>query len=73
MNCHEVLRYTQPDQARTWKRMTLYRATDASDTMDMVLTEYLTAVPDEHVGCDAGHVLTVARPLTTDRLHAREG
>jgi hypothetical protein len=35
-NCQEVLRYTEPDQAHTWKRMTLYRATDAADTMNMV-------------------------------------
>ncbi|MER5973314.1 hypothetical protein ABT112_26910 [Streptomyces sp. NPDC002055] len=35
MNCQEVLRYTEPDVARDWKRMTLIRATDASDTMDM--------------------------------------
>ncbi|GAA4659081.1 hypothetical protein GCM10023347_08020 [Streptomyces chumphonensis] len=35
MNCQEVLRYTEPDLARDWKRMTLIRATDASDTMDM--------------------------------------
>ncbi|MCX4451608.1 hypothetical protein [Streptomyces sp. NBC_01789] len=35
-NCQEVLRYTEPDQAHTWQRMTLYRATDAADTMDMV-------------------------------------
>ena len=35
MNCQEVLRYTEPDIARDWKRMTLFRATDASDTMDM--------------------------------------
>ncbi len=35
-SCQEVLRYTEPDQAHTWKRMTLYRATDAADTMDMV-------------------------------------
>lgn len=34
MNCQEVLRYTEPDLARDWKRMTLIRATDASDTMD---------------------------------------
>ncbi|GHE16033.1 hypothetical protein GCM10010339_92620 [Streptomyces alanosinicus] len=34
-NCQEVLRYTEPDQAHTWKRMTLYRATDAADTMNM--------------------------------------
>ncbi|MER5781246.1 hypothetical protein ABT104_05885 [Streptomyces mobaraensis] len=36
MNCQEVLRYTEPDQAHTWERMTLYRATDAADTMDTV-------------------------------------
>lgn len=35
-NCQEVLRYTEPDQAHTWKRMTLCRATDAADTMNMV-------------------------------------
>ncbi|MGW1328136.1 hypothetical protein ACWD64_37110 [Streptomyces antibioticus] len=35
-NCQEVLRYTEPDQAHTWKRMTLYRATDAADTMNML-------------------------------------
>ncbi|MFF2964935.1 hypothetical protein ACFVT1_40090 [Streptomyces sp. NPDC057963] len=35
-NCQEVLRYTESDQAHTWKRMTLYRATDAADTMNMV-------------------------------------
>nr|ANO42852.1 hypothetical protein A8713_037050 [Streptomyces sp. SAT1] len=35
LNCQEVLRYTEPDIARDWKRMTMIRATDASDTMDM--------------------------------------
>ncbi|WP_330321458.1 hypothetical protein OG927_34445 (plasmid) [Streptomyces clavifer] len=35
-NCQEVLRYTEPDQAHTWKRMTLYRSTDAADTMNML-------------------------------------
>ncbi|MDX2565519.1 hypothetical protein PV371_39280, partial [Streptomyces sp. TX20-6-3] len=35
-NCQEVLWYTEPDQAHTWKRLTLYRATDAADTMNMV-------------------------------------
>jgi hypothetical protein len=35
LNCQEVLRYTEPDLAHDWKRMTLIRATDASDTMDM--------------------------------------
>ncbi|MFG2533376.1 hypothetical protein [Streptomyces sp. NPDC048516] len=27
-NLQEVLRYTEPDQAHTWKRMTLYRTTE---------------------------------------------
>lgn len=35
MNCQEVLRYTEPNVAHDWKRMTLIRATDTSDTMDM--------------------------------------
>lgn len=30
-----MLRYTEPDQARNWKRMTLYRTTDAADTLNM--------------------------------------
>lgn len=47
-NCQEVLRYTEPDQAHTWKRMTLYRATDAADTMDMVAM--LIAAYCEHTG-----------------------
>ncbi|AEM88769.1 hypothetical protein Strvi_9522 (plasmid) [Streptomyces violaceusniger Tu 4113] len=34
-HCQEVLRYTEPDQAHDWERMTLYRATDAADTMGM--------------------------------------
>ncbi|MET9499544.1 hypothetical protein [Streptomyces sp. NPDC006552] len=34
MNCQEVMRYTEPDRARDWKRMTLYRATDAADAMN---------------------------------------
>lgn len=34
-HCQEVLSYTEPYAARDWKRMTLYRATDAADTMDM--------------------------------------
>jgi hypothetical protein len=49
-NCQEVLRYTEPDQAHTWKRMTLYRATDAADTMDTVAL--LIAAYCEHTGMD---------------------
>ncbi|MBV9022873.1 MAG: hypothetical protein JO362_03465 [Streptomycetaceae bacterium] len=48
MACQEVLRYTEPDQARAWKRMTLYRATDAADTMDMV--SLLIAAYCRHTG-----------------------
>lgn len=36
LNLQEVLRYTEPDQAHDWKRMTLYRATNAADTMNTV-------------------------------------
>lgn len=34
MNCADVMRYTEPSRARDWKRMTLYRATDAADAMN---------------------------------------
>ncbi|MFE2638290.1 hypothetical protein ACFXKF_26525 [Streptomyces scopuliridis] len=34
--CREVLSYAGSDVARDWKRMTLYRATDAADTTDCV-------------------------------------
>ncbi|MFM9632845.1 hypothetical protein [Streptomyces galilaeus] len=43
MNCQEVLRYTEPDIARDWKRMTMIRATDACDTIDtasMLIASY---------------------------------
>ncbi|MGW3060670.1 hypothetical protein ACWC98_32720 [Streptomyces goshikiensis] len=50
-NCQEVLRYTEPDQAHTWKRMTLYRATDAADTMNMAAM--LIAAYCEQTGMDA--------------------
>ncbi|MFD9535326.1 hypothetical protein [Streptomyces sp. NPDC060010] len=33
-NCQEVLSHTEPFAAYDWKRMTLYRATDAADTMN---------------------------------------
>ncbi|MGX1676036.1 hypothetical protein [Streptomyces sp. NPDC055400] len=36
MNCEEVLRYTEPELAHDTQRMTLYRATDAADTMNSV-------------------------------------
>ncbi|MFH9298907.1 hypothetical protein [Streptomyces sp. NPDC017520] len=34
-NCQDVLTYTEPFVAHDWKRMTLYRSTDAADTMNM--------------------------------------
>ncbi|MEV6574293.1 hypothetical protein [Streptomyces sp. NPDC051577] len=34
-NCQEVLSYTEPFATHDWQRMTLYRATDAADTMNM--------------------------------------
>ncbi|MCF3960443.1 hypothetical protein [Streptomyces fuscigenes] len=34
LKCEEVLRYTQPDLVHDWERMTLYRATDAADSLD---------------------------------------
>ncbi|MER5886935.1 hypothetical protein ABT160_24190 [Streptomyces sp. NPDC001941] len=34
-NCQDVLAYTERFAARDWKRMTLYRSTDAADTMNM--------------------------------------
>ncbi len=49
-NCQEVLRYTEPDQAHTWKRMTLYPATDAADTIDMMAQ--LIAAYCEHTNMD---------------------
>ncbi len=57
-NCQEVLRYTEPDLARDWKRMTLIRATDASDTMDtasMLIAAYRQRT---------GMALTPSRPTS---------
>ncbi|MFJ9551877.1 hypothetical protein [Streptomyces erythrochromogenes] len=48
LHCQDVLRYTEPDQAHTWKRMTMYRATDAADTMDMAAQ--LIAAYCQHAG-----------------------
>ncbi|MFK4070438.1 hypothetical protein [Streptomyces sp. NPDC029674] len=73
----EVLRYTEPDQAHTWKRMTLYRATDAADTMNMVAM--LIAAYCERTGMAAdtlqGYLqvgqqeLRSAGPQDDDRAH----
>lgn len=76
-NCQEVLRYTEPDQAHTWKRMTLYRATDAADTMNMVAL--LIAAYCERTGMAADTLqsylqvdqqdLRSAGPQEEDRAH----
>ncbi|MFE2038466.1 hypothetical protein ACFXBB_35635 [Streptomyces scopuliridis] len=76
-NCQEVLRYTEPDQAHTWKRMTLYRATDAADTMNMVAM--LIAAYCEHTGMASDTLqsylqvgqqeLRSAGPQEEDRAH----
>ncbi|MDX3131410.1 hypothetical protein PV367_16865 [Streptomyces europaeiscabiei] len=76
-NCQEVLRYTEPDQAHTWKRMTLYRATDAADTMNMVAM--LIAAYCQHTGMAADTLqsylqvgqqeLRAAGPQDDDRAH----
>ncbi|MGW5067151.1 hypothetical protein ACWEQJ_13690 [Streptomyces cyaneofuscatus] len=76
-NCQEVLRYTEPDQAHTWKRMTLYRATDAADTMNMVAM--LIAAYCQHTGMAADTLesylqvgqqdLRSAGPQEEDRAH----
>ncbi|MEU3051303.1 hypothetical protein ABZ705_33250, partial [Streptomyces sp. NPDC006984] len=58
-NCQEVLRYTEPDQAHTWKRMTLYRATDAADTIDMMAL--LIAAYCEHTDMDPPRCRTASR------------
>ncbi|WP_432250743.1 hypothetical protein ACRAR1_29345 [Streptomyces sanyensis] len=58
-NCQEVLRYTEPDQAHTWKRMTLYRATDAADTIDMMAL--LIAAYCEHTNMDPPRCRSASR------------
>ncbi|MEU0456734.1 hypothetical protein ABZ322_27875 [Streptomyces sp. NPDC006129] len=55
-----MLRYTEPDQAQTWKRMTLYRSTDAADTMNMAAM--LIAAYCEHTGMAADTLRQAQRP-----------
>jgi hypothetical protein len=46
MNLQDVLRCTEPDVGQDWRRMTLYRSTDAADTVDMaalLIAAYLEA------------------------------
>ncbi|MFE7112484.1 hypothetical protein ACFU98_37490 [Streptomyces sp. NPDC057575] len=57
MNCQEVLRYTEPDIARDWKRMTLIRATDASDNGR-------TGTPSDHRVSRLRDHRNCARPTT---------
>ncbi|TGZ12341.1 hypothetical protein DV517_74360 [Streptomyces sp. S816] len=77
LNCQEVLRYTEPDVAHDWERMTLYRSTDAADTMNMV--SMLVAAHCERTGMDP-HTLSSylqvgqqelrsAGPQEEDRAH----
>lgn len=49
LSCQEALRYTEPDVAHDWKRMTLIRATDASGTMDMA-SMLIAAYCRQHTG-----------------------
>ncbi|AQW46543.1 hypothetical protein SHXM_00006 [Streptomyces hygroscopicus] len=75
--CQEVLRYTEPDRAHDWKRMTLYRATDAADTMDMA--SMLIAAYCQHVGMSKDRLESylqlgqqhsrAAGPTDADRSH----
>jgi len=66
MNLQEVLRYTEPCVRGSWKRMTLYRATDAADTMDMaalLIAAYLEAT--------GGNVPDIRQHLQPSQQHAR--
>ncbi|MCZ4098105.1 hypothetical protein [Streptomyces sp. H39-C1] len=65
-NLQEVLRYTEPDIAHDWKRMTLIRATDASDTMDMA--SLLIAAYCQRTGMAMD---TLASYLQTRQQHSR--
>lgn len=67
MNCQDVLRYTEPDVAHDWKRMTLYRATDASDTMDMA-SMLIAAYCQEHTDIS---METLASYLQTRQQRSR--
>ncbi|MQT03069.1 hypothetical protein FF041_23650 [Streptomyces jumonjinensis] len=67
MNCQEVLRYTEPDVAHDWKRMTLYRATDAADTMDMAAM-LIAAYCQQYTGLPMN---TLASYLQIRQQHSR--
>lgn len=76
MNCQDVLRYTEPGLAHDWKRMTLIRATDASDTMDMasrLIAAYCQQYTNVSMDTLASHLQTrqqrsrAAGPRDSDR------
>ncbi|MEW1724734.1 hypothetical protein [Streptomyces sp. NPDC093109] len=64
--CQEVMNYAGSDVAMDWKRMTLYRATDAADTMDCVAM--LIAAYCEHVGVNPE---TLQSYLQISQQHSR--
>ncbi|GAA2955434.1 hypothetical protein GCM10020227_23150 [Streptomyces flavovirens] len=68
MNCQEVLRFTEPDVAHDWKRMSLYRATDAADTMN-TLALLLAAYCQQHTDTS---METLASYLQTGQQRSRE-
>ncbi|MFD3808544.1 hypothetical protein ACFWTC_34365 [Streptomyces sp. NPDC058619] len=51
-NCQEVLSYTEPFAAHDWKRMTLYRATDAADMMNTAAMLIAAYCQDTDMGKD---------------------
>ncbi|MFD7973685.1 hypothetical protein [Streptomyces clavifer] len=67
MNCQEVLRFTEPDVAHDWKRMSLYRATDAADTMN-TLALLLAAYCQQHTNTS---METLASYLQTRQQRSR--
>jgi hypothetical protein len=66
MNLQDVLRYTESGVGHAWKRMTLYRATDAADTLDMaalLIAAYLEAT--------GGNVRDIRQHLQGSQQHLR--
>jgi hypothetical protein len=76
-NCQEVLRYTEPDVGYDWRRMTLYRATDGADTLDMaslLIAAYLEQEGMNSEGVSGYLQITqqksrAAGPQDSDRAH----
>ncbi|MEU5163841.1 hypothetical protein AB0G74_30095 [Streptomyces sp. NPDC020875] len=67
LNCQDVLSYTEPRLAHDWKRMTLYRATDASDTLDMA-SMLIAAYCQQHTDISP---TTLASYLQTRQQYSR--